>query len=317
MPRFDPGKPIDWVWAYSLGREQPVLVSEVQAFYHAGSLSDRFVHETSNGNASGSTLTEATLHGLLEIIERDAFLIAWYGGIPLRELDAASLADSASLGMIRRLEFLGYRARFFDTTLASRVPVVTAVAQRMEPGFGNLCFGAGASLDPSQALHAALAEIASDIGIAAMRSTSRSTELAHMASNFEFVRDMEDHADLFAHPSSAHLAAFLLDGQVAKGSLLEGIAPSRTLYEDLRKCVDSVVEQGHDVVVLDQTTALQRSFGLHSSKVFVPGFVPIDFGWGMQRALMSPRVRSIAEKYRSERGETVPFKLNAVPHPFP
>ena len=40
---------------------------------------DNFVFECSNGCATGSCLEEAVLFGLLELVERDAFLLGWYG----------------------------------------------------------------------------------------------------------------------------------------------------------------------------------------------------------------------------------------------
>ena len=46
----------------------------------------------------------------------------------------------------------GYEARFFDTRIGFRIPVVTGVAVRRDGGLGALCVGAGASLDPEAAL---------------------------------------------------------------------------------------------------------------------------------------------------------------------
>ena len=76
---FTPERPIPWVWGYSLRDRRPVLVPEVLTYYHSTEPSQRFVQECSNGCASGSSLTEAVYYGLLELIERDAFLLSWYG----------------------------------------------------------------------------------------------------------------------------------------------------------------------------------------------------------------------------------------------
>ena len=45
------------------------------------------VYETSNGCALGGCFEEATAHGLLEVAERDAFLITWYGRMPRKAMN--------------------------------------------------------------------------------------------------------------------------------------------------------------------------------------------------------------------------------------
>ena len=160
--RFDPERPITWVWGWSLRDQRPLLVPEVLVYYHAASVEERFVQETSNGCASGGSLVEAVYHGLMEAIERDAFLLAWYGARSLPEIDPASIDRPQTRMMIDRLAMYGYRARFFDTRMTFDIPVVTAVAIREDGGLGTLAFGGGASLDPQAAITAALCEIATD-----------------------------------------------------------------------------------------------------------------------------------------------------------
>ena len=46
--------------------------SESIAYYSLGHR-DAYVYETSNGCANGGSLEEAIFHGILEIVERDAF----------------------------------------------------------------------------------------------------------------------------------------------------------------------------------------------------------------------------------------------------
>ena len=118
----------------------------------AGRPAERFVQESSNGCASGGALAEAVYHGLMEAVERDAFLLAWYGRARLPEIDPSSSTVPATRAMVDRLAMYGYRARFFDTRITFPIPVVTAVAERVDGGPGLLCFGAGAALDPEAAL---------------------------------------------------------------------------------------------------------------------------------------------------------------------
>ena len=311
---FSPDRPIPWVWGYSLRDRRPVLVPEILAYYHApGGVENRFVQESSSGCASGGSLAEAIYHGLMELVERDAFLIAWYGGLPLPEIDVAASARPETRAMADRLEMYGYRARFFDARIAFPFPIVIAAAQRQDDGLGALCFGAGASLDPEGALAAGLCEIATDAVNLSWRTRLAEQRLRAMAADFDKVEVLHDHPLLYGLPEMARHADFLLGersgrpapvtpAQVAAEAAAAGLAPSDDLREDVERCVAVVAEAGFDVVAVDQTAPEQRGLGVHTVHVLAPGLLPIDFGWSRQRALTMPRLSAVR---------------NLAPHPFP
>nr|WP_316526011.1 TOMM precursor leader peptide-binding protein [Kitasatospora sp. K002] len=319
---FSPSRPIPWVWGWSLRDDRPLLVPEILAYYHApGGLENRFVQESSNGCASGGCLEEAVYFGLMEAVERDAFLLAWYGRLALPELDGRSSTRPQTRAMVDRLEMYGYRARFFDTRITFPIPVVTAVAERIDGGPGRLCFGAGASLDPEAALWAGLCEIATDAVNLRSRTAREERRLRAMAEDFDQVRVLHDHPLLYGLPEMARYADFLLEEErepAPPRRLAEGsIAPSDDLREDLRRCVDAVAAAGFDVVVVDQTMPEQRASGLHTASVLVPGLLPIDFGWRRQRALTMPRLRTAPRAAGLREHDLLAEDLNPAPHPFP
>lgn len=309
---FSTDREIAWVQGYSLRDQRPILVPRVLTYYHCDSRADRFVQECSNGCASGGSAAEAILFGLTELIERDAFLLAWYGKVALPEIDPRSSRRAETRAMVERLAMYGYRARFFDTRLALPVPVITAVAERTVPGLGSVCFGAGASLDPESALAASLDEIATDALHLRGRTEWDEAELRAMAADFGEIRGLHDHPRVYGLPEMAAHAAFLLHQPPAQpASLADAFGPtparSADIRDDLARCVALVADAGFDTIVVDQTTPEQRRFGLHTASVIVPGLVPIDFGWHRQRVLHMPRVRAVT-------GVSEPYQ---VPHPFP
>lgn len=319
---FAPDREIPWVWGWSLRDERPVLVPEVLTYYSApGGLRDRFVQESSNGCASGGCLTEAVYFGLMEVLERDAFLLAWYGRARLAEIDPASVRRPHSRALIDRLRLIGYTPRFFDTRVSFPVPVVTAVAVRADGGLGALCFGAGASLDPEDALAAGLAEIATDAANLRRRTERDEPRLRALAADFEQVRTLHDHPLLYGIPEMRRHAGFLLDGptdRVELGALAPPAGvPGPDLAGDLGWCVRMLADRGFDVVAVEQTGPEQRALGLATASVLVPGLLPIDFGWRRQRALRMPRLRTaLREAGRTDR-DLGPADLNPAPHPFP
>ena len=280
--------------------------------------SGQLVRDSSNGCACGGGLAEAILYGLLEAVERDAFLIGWYGALALDEIDPASIRDRSSRELLARMRLLGHRVRFFDSTTGTRVPTVMAVAE--SAATGSLCFGAGAHPDAERALASALSEVASDYMVARVRLERGRRRIESMLADFSLVRVMEDHADLFSHPDARPLASFLLDSPRDSlrdlGSLTVPGAGAG-VRGDLRLCLE-LLDPGLDVLVVEQTSPAQRALGMHGVKVLVPGLVPIDFGWHHQRALRMPRTRERAAHYRSRHRLAAPRRTPApVPHPFP
>ncbi|MEU2712506.1 TOMM precursor leader peptide-binding protein [Streptomyces sp. NPDC007205] len=320
---FTEDRTLPWVWGRSLRDGAPVLVPELLTYYHSVPLAERFVQECSNGCASGSTLTEAVHFGLMELIERDAFLLAWYGGLALPEIDGTTSRSAATRALIDRLALHGYRARFFDARVSFAVPVVIAVAERTDGGPGTLAFGAGASPDPEQALRAALVEIATDAPHLPRRVAWNLDRLAPMVDDFDRVLGLHDHPLLYGLPAMRRHADFLLKTGERR-SLAEtyadlgtGQRPAADLREDVDACVAMLAEAGFDVVVVDQSLALQRESGLHTAGVIVPGLLPIDFGWSRQRALHLPRLRTAPRLAGLTDRDLTEADLNRAPHPFP
>ncbi|MDI5961754.1 TOMM precursor leader peptide-binding protein [Streptantibioticus silvisoli] len=320
---FAPDVRRPWVWGWSLRDERPLLVPEVTAYYHApGGLRQRFVQESSNGRASGGAAAEAVYYGLMEVVERDAFLVGWYGRARLPEIDPYTSRDPATVHMVQRLEMYGYRARFFDNRISFPVPVVTAVAQRIDGGTGTLCFGAGASWDPEAALGAGLCEIATDAVNLRARTVRDRARLTALAQDFDQVRVLHDHPLVYGLPAMARHADFLLAGRdpadrLPVSALTPAHRPAADLREDLAAAVAAVTARGFDVVVVDQTMPAQAALGLHTVAVIVPGLVPIDFGWSRQRALRMPRVRTALREAGLLDRDLAEADLNPAPHPFP
>lgn len=315
-----------WVWGYSLRDERPIRVPEQLVYYGTGFLGGKetFVMDCSNGCAGGGSVEEATLHGMLELIERDAFLLCWYGKAALTELDPGTSADPEVRIMIDRLAADGYEVRLFDNRVDLPIPVVTGVAVRKDGGFGRLCYAAGAGLDPEDAVRAALCEIASYVPGFDLRVDKHLDEARAMAADYDLVTELRQHALLHGLPEMAVHSDFLLGRDNAKLPIEEvyrdwqRIRPrSGDLLDDVRFVQDALTAAGFDVIIVNQTSPEQRAEGLHTVCVLVPGLLPIDFGWARQRVLHLPRTRTAFRRAGWLSRELSPDELNRVPHPFP
>ncbi|WP_116202720.1 TOMM precursor leader peptide-binding protein [Amycolatopsis circi] len=309
---YRPDLPLQWVWGFSLREQRPLLVPE-QAVYYLDRL-DRpplYIQECSNGCAGGSCVEEAILHGLLELVERDAFLLNWYAKRSLPEIDV-STCDNPEIGFTcDRLRLLGYRPYLFDMRVDLPIPAVMAVIRRKDERLGTLCFSAGASLDPVDAVRAALCEAASYVTDLADRMSTWLPRLRAMVHDYDQVVHLSHHSMLYGLPEMAPHAGFLFDGPAPAdiaGLYSDWTASPRSadLTMDLRRCLELVFPLS-DLIVVDQTTAHQRALGMHTVRVIAPGLVPIDFGWRRQRVLHHQRLAALLD------GKPA----HPHPHPFP
>jgi len=315
---FDPDRQADWVWGYSLLREEPVLVPERMAYYGLG-FDDAFVQEGSNGCALGSCPEEAILHGMLEIAERDAFLMAWYAGLPLPRIDPRSSGDSELDLLLLKLRATGYDVLLYDATTELGIPCLWAIARSLAGREPNLVCAAGAHPDPVRAAKAAVYELAGHIPWLTW-STERMKERAlAMLQDSALVTDMADHSLVYALREAEPRLHFLLGNNSPAQAFGERFA-RRTTEADLSRELDHHLNvfrrSGLDVIAVDQTAPETLLHGLYCMKVIVPGALPMSFGHRFRRLEGLDRLLRIPAELGYADGRLMPDRLNPYPHPF-
>jgi ribosomal protein S12 methylthiotransferase accessory factor len=321
---FDPARPLWWVWGYSLGQKRPMLVPEQLVYYmYKQDKGGRFVQESSNGCAIGSCIEEAILHGLFELIERDAFLLTWYAQLAPPRIDPRSSQQRETLFLLEKIEQQGYELYLFDTRLDIRIPSVIGIARRKEPGLGNIVVAAGCSLDPEDAIRGALCEIASYIPGVEDRIRANYAQLQEMVHDYSKVQQLTHHGELYGLPEMADKIHFFFQNPLTR-SVEETYRDwqaqcPRTLdlRDDVLYCIDQLARLGLDVIVVEQTAPEQRLSGLRTACVIVPGLLPLDFGWGRERALALPRLRTVPRTAGYRQTDFTPDPATIIPHPFP
>ncbi|WP_158645486.1 TOMM precursor leader peptide-binding protein [Stackebrandtia albiflava] len=319
---FTPSLEIPWVWGRNLTTDESVLVPQ-RLVHYLDQTGPAFVDECSNGCATGSCPEEAVFHGVMELIERDSFLLTWFAKHEAVEIDPRSSGALDIDLMVERMALEGFEVRMFDTRVDLPVPVVTAVAVRTDGKPGKLCFAAGSSMDPVQAMRAALCEIASYVPSFERRMSTGGDEARAMEAEFGLVRELKHHALLHGLDSMAVHSDFLLANRRALPMEevyreWEATRPrNRDLTEDLRWIIDRLGQNGFALYAVDQTSPEQRDLGLSTYATVVPGLLPIDFGWHKQRAFHMERTLTAHRRAGLRDRDLTPAELNPVPHPFP
>lgn len=325
FPPYDDTQVRRWVWGYSFGRDRPVLVPENYAYYRtrrAHPDDPPLVYEPSNGCAVGGCVEEAVLYGLLEVLERDAFLLTWHARLSVPRIELATAADPLSLLLATEIEHsTGYRVRVLDTTTEHAIPSVMAIAVNDDGSSDRPAFAcaAGAHLDPHVAVRSALSELGPILAHLIRTYPTNAHRAAAMLADPHQVIDMEDHALLYAHPGALDRLDFLLraDHGDQPPDRPEPPTPRPDLRDDLMEAVHRVLGIGLDVIVVDQTTDEHRAADLHCVKVIVPGALPITFGHVNRRLDGLPRLLTVPKLLGYRDRDLRPDEVCQLPHPFP
>ena len=159
--RFTMDTETDWSPVWSLTQQTHRLLPTSLLYYSAPPESDSgcFVPE-SNGTAAGSSLEDAMLQGLMELVERDSVAIWWYNRLRLPQVDLESI-DDPYIGQMRD----AYSARnrniwVIDVTSDLGIPAFVAFSRRIDDHrTEDIIFAPAAHLDPRIAILRALTEL--------------------------------------------------------------------------------------------------------------------------------------------------------------
>ncbi|MFY9826385.1 MAG: YcaO-like family protein [Thermoanaerobaculia bacterium] len=316
---FDDGSRISWMWGYSLSERRPRLVpaSLVYLNYRPEEGEAKIGFNASTGLAAGGTREEAILGGLLEIIERDAFTLAWQhrqigrrievddDGVQ-RELRTRLWADRPSVDV-----------KIFDITTDVGVPV-TFLVMRRQCEFGPVaCVGTAARVSPRQALRKSMLEAAQAFPY--FRYLMDSEKDWQPAADFSNLTTFDYHFLTYLKRPDLIPPAFAFCDACEERVALSAIADrsSGRVLADLEHCLACLRDAGYEVIVTDITTPDIAEVGFVAVRVMVPGLVPLHGDHrtpflGARRLFEAPsRLGWERRGWRRDGG------LNPFPHPFP
>ncbi|MEJ7602535.1 MAG: YcaO-like family protein [Kofleriaceae bacterium] len=250
--RIDRAARMAWVEGRDLVTDQPVLVPLESVTLDTTFKKPPVFDISSNGLASGNVRVEAIVHGLCEVLERDAEA-AWRRAGGDRRIVLDSITDPACGALIERIVAAG--ARVFVWDLEGLIPAIgcAILEDPREPAWRTLGFyqGFGAHLVPEIAIARALTEAAQ-------------TRLTYIAGG----RDDFFAAD-YAHATDPELLEQIWDRLAAPcetPALFDELPRVET--PSLGRELELLVELAGQVIVVDLTHPM---LGVPVVKVIVPG----------------------------------------------
>jgi ribosomal protein S12 methylthiotransferase accessory factor len=269
-------------------------------------------YSSSNGMACGETLDEALLRALLELVERDAFMLAWSNRLSLPRL---RWGNDDELTEFERRHFAptGLRYDVVDLSCLLRVPTALAVVRDVAVG-APLGVGAGSAPTMAGAWRKALAEAFAVRAWAAALDDAACDRV--FRDDFADVASFADHVHFYAAPERAVHASFLtasLEEREARDvPPLEG----ETAQELISSMLARLDEAGVDAYAVDVTAPDVREAGLHVVKAVCPQLCALDV-MHAARFLGGRRILHAAYDRGLVPAPIALDELNPYPHPFP
>jgi ribosomal protein S12 methylthiotransferase accessory factor len=311
---WDPDLEVRWFLATELPTKHQVYVPATLVYLSLGDAPapDFFCPPTSNGLAAGPNLQTATFHGLLELIERDAFLITWMNRLSVASIEI-SARTQAVFSICEHYAKFGVSVRLYNISTDLLPYVVMALAVDKSGDGPAAVIGLGCHPNPVIAATKALFEVcqARPGEIKRFRREQPSKKLQ----SYRDVRGMEDHSAFFHPVERLEEFSFLLDS--SRSEQLEELR-NRSCNDvtlDLDNCVKSLTQSGARVFYADLTTSDVAPYGLRVVRTLVTGLQPMHFGFGEER-LGGSRLFALPRKLGHGSQIRTEEDLNPSPHPL-
>ena len=249
--------PLRWIRGHDLIQDEETLVP-VSAVFHPYLPSDdlHLFRTNTNGLASGNTIEEAVLHGLMEVIERDAWSLV---ELTKDERETINASNECLLvkESIDKFERNGIKIMLRDITSDLGVPVIAAVSddlRLMDPAL--LTIGFGAHLDPEIAAIRALTEVAQS-RLTQIQGAREDTYRADFMRMFGYERVKKINRHWFSESKD-----------VKELRSMPNLS-KRDILDEITLTVSILKEKGFDhVIVVDLT---RKEVGISTVRVIVPG----------------------------------------------
>jgi ribosomal protein S12 methylthiotransferase accessory factor len=312
---------LGWVTARSLVSGDEVLMPAMAVFmnYRAHANEEFLFPITSNGLATGRTLLEAVWNAANEVLERDAFMIAWLNRLPAKRFSASAHPHPEIAELAESYRRRGVELRLYRLPADHDCAVFAGVALE-GPGRGGpaVVIGLGADHDPVLAARKAALEVCQVRPALRrrLRNPTTQTRLRELLDDPHLVATIDDHDLLYASTQSLPRLGFWLDvdEQPFHWTSQADETPAQKL-ENLIAWLKAQSSDSYDLLYVNLTPPDMAALGLYTARAILPGFQPIDFGW-KERRLGGRRIYSQPFKLglRSEHSNW--DNLNHDPHPL-
>ncbi len=158
---------LEWIEAEEIISESPILVPANAVFHpyipnrEIKPCAMAMFKGNTNGLASGNVIEEAVLHGIFEVVERDAWSIFELTKRNKKQIDLDTIENETVSELVEKFTSQGIKIKLMDITADLKIPTIVASADdTVLKDAALLTLGVGTHLNPEIAAIRALSEVA-------------------------------------------------------------------------------------------------------------------------------------------------------------
>lgn len=312
--KHDPQASVRWMHGRSLidGKRRFLPAAWVQVPFFPSSISEQIMCSTSSGMAAAFDYDTAMASGMLELIERDAFMVMWHHkiGMPAIRVDLPDLLGKTIAGNVHDGDV---ELKFINLTNDLGVPVALCAMKRVWRG--NMIHSIGAAARPSLRLacQKAFYEATTESHRQIVELQSGRTGWVPKP-DFSNVTSFSDHGTLYSIKHYMAELDFIWNMQETQ-DVDDGPALPQEGASLLRALLDIVRANAMEAIAVSLSTPEIRAAGIKVVKLVMPQLVSF-YADHRYPNLGTDRIWSAAEKLGAEVDPQHRRIPNPLPHPF-
>lgn len=302
----------NWIQGISIAQKKNLLVpAQLVCFNYAYLKGESTILlPISTGTAAGISIQSAVYRGICEIIERDAFMIAYLNKIPSPRLNLDSIHNKIISNILNI--FKRYRLTLVVSDVTTDIPIPAFVAIILDKtGFGPaVSVGLKAGFDIEETIIGAIEE--SVMTRSWIRDKYIYTNPNYKRQNI--ISSIQDRAHFWFPVETIKYLDFWIH---SKSKNIEKIAPNdlNSREDRLNKAVKLLKTKHMDVIYVDITYDKIKRYDFAVVKVIIPQLHPLYLDerypyLGGNRLYEAPVKMGFFKKPKNEE------ELNKTPHPF-
>jgi len=309
---FNENSQFGWVKGKSIDGNNIYIPAQLVYFTYIFHIDEgRIYIPISTGAAGGGTMSAALVRAILEVVERDSFMIFYLNKLPGKKLNLESIKNSVVKKILTILKQYKLELHLIDITTDLNIPTYASLVVD-RTGIGPaIQVGLKSSLNP---IHAIIESIHEALHIRNwIRQIYEDEYLNYKNRSSSNIKTVEDRGIYWYRTRMLKHLSFWLNQPTKDFQYNQSEQKIEKSGKSLKIILDIFKKHKYDIFYVDITPSLITKDVYKIVKVIIPGLQPLFLHEGY-KYLGGDRLNSVPVKlgYKTKVGAN----LNTIPHPF-
>ncbi|MEW6171417.1 MAG: YcaO-like family protein [Candidatus Omnitrophota bacterium] len=262
----------------------------------------RFFRATSCGVAIQKTHSKAVIHAILELVERDAALLAWFGNKNIPLIDITKIKNKKLLKLIKNIEFENRGIKTFLITTDIKIPTVFTIVFDRNDHYPLATFGLAAGINLEKTIIKSIEEALMILNTVELFGNSeRKIEKKD-------IKNLIDHILFYSLPENKFVLKRFLNYN--KYISIETIHKQYNFIKivSAKDLINYLIKKKIELIAFDFSDPFLSKNDLYMTRIIAPNLCPMFVG-GIVPSVIARLIKKRLKMPLSR-------KLNINPHPF-